>query len=139
MAVNFAHLSVKIGYMRALAKNMQQHSSSRDLGIQVEKLGRMLKEFNKKFPPESTSSAKAKGQHLHRLNQQSRRVDEAASEVWKEFTLTLIPYKPTPKQMKALPGATRDLIRFIDRKLYGIANPPALRAPSVKGQLAEKN
>jgi hypothetical protein len=80
-----------------ILNKLPETPTRRELAIQIEKLGRMAKEFDKRFPWHSVLSVpatklrKQQGPHLHRLSQQSKRVDKLLSKMIVELAVQEVP------------------------------------------------
>ena len=110
---------------RSVLKNLGKpsFSSCREVGIQGAKLDRMATAFEKKFPWNLTVSTaklrKEKGSHLHRLTQQSKRVDEAVSRLVEEWVCSQ--YDLTASQKKQiLPKAVGAQVRKMNKRIHQV-------------------
>ena len=79
--------------MQTMIERLSSDSNRRELEIQTEKLARMAKEFDEKFPwtlartMPAAKFRKKKGPHLHRLAQQSKHLDKLLQGAVAEFAV----------------------------------------------------
>jgi hypothetical protein len=106
MAEDTAEFAVKVLACKMIVDNLpnKRVNPSRELAIQVHKLERMVTEFNRRFLhmdlPAKTLRKKM-GPHLHRLTQQSKRVDGLLLKVWGQMLVSAAP-QITPQQKKKM-------------------------------------
>jgi len=131
MATGSAEFAMKASYWGNFATAQRKFPSAREAGIQADQLARMAKEFDAEFVNSADSTRelrKRMGPGLRRLARQSKRVDAIAAKLWGEFVVSIAPHPLTLNSRRALPSATMDLVRYINRKIYGIGNPQRLTA-----------
>jgi hypothetical protein len=87
----------KVLGFRRMIERFPQTETRRELDIQIDKLARMVEEFDKKFPWQLVLSVpaaklrKKKGLHLHRLGQQAKHLDKLFWELLKESAVREVP------------------------------------------------
>ena len=122
LADNAHEFALKAAWLRTTVAKMGKLPSRRDAEIQIEKLDRMAFKFSKKFPwhlPLSMSAEKIrrkKGPEMHRLMQQSKRLDKLMAKLWTEFFQD-IPNIPE-KDRKKLPRISEKFVHLLNKRIY---------------------
>lgn len=106
-----------------LEKMPHKLPSKREGVIQHAKLLRMVKEFDKKFPPSAGLAYTQKdlrrrqGPDLHRISQQSKKVDRLMAQLLVEAITLEVPDLPKGVK-KGLPKAADKFVRDFNRKIH---------------------
>lgn len=119
-------LELKAKFLGEILKNFDRNLPSyREAGIQVEKLERMVKEFDKKFRwswqlvlggPKMT---KVQGAHKLRLDQQDKIVDGLLRKIMEEELVKQFGSGKRPKiTAKKLRGAVKKLVENLNREIH---------------------
>ncbi len=97
--------------------------SQREVRIQIDKLRRMAEAFDKKFPWTLTLQMpveklrRKKGPDLHRLAQQSKRLDVGMAKLWEEWLRSELPDLDYGARKK-IPAASREFVRVVNKNIY---------------------
>jgi hypothetical protein len=111
------------GLLTRKAKDWGAFPAYRETNIQVEKLGRMAQEFAKKYrmavlKMPADKLRKKQGPELHRLTQQSKRVDsEMAQLILEGFPTEAVKRLPVARRGK-LDAACKQFVREMNRDFH---------------------
>ncbi len=123
-----------VGY-RAIADALPPDlPSMRELQIQIEKLERAARKFNKDFPWDLSGDEKQlrrkKGPHMRRIAQQAKRVDALLLKAVMEWgTRDVVPNATPAERKKVLLPAVRKRLADVDRRIHEVAQLARKKLP----------
>ena len=137
-AINLRDLLTQMSVHQRFRRFAFKLSAYREADIQIDKLDRMAKEYSKKFRGadlSSTELAKKQGPHLHRLGQQSKKVDAAMSKLVGQTLIESVKEHlgPVPKRSEISSDCER-FVRDYNRRLFTEVQRKRLQLPSGFGR-----
>jgi glutamine synthetase adenylyltransferase len=136
----FALKAISLREVLSRLSDGQDTRTFREASIQVDKLERMANAFNKKFGLRAELSMpaaklkKKRGAELHRLSQQSKRLDALMIELF-EWTLRQMVSSRNPSKalLKRLPMLAKISLREFNQSIHKSAEEALMQLPSGMG------
>lgn len=110
------------GFLNAPQYSLSSLSSHRETMIQVDKLKRMNRQYEKKYPfglvlPSGKRSNKTRGAARHQLNRQSKSVDKCLATLIEEFVVRGLGQTTKLKNRKVR-GTAQKLVHHINAQIH---------------------